>query len=217
VERKIRHLKYAFSKSWFIPTAFLLCLFPTSCGSKSTIDHPVFDGLSEICLPLMSNHSNDENKTIEKLAKKAGFRKGSIHFYTHKFSDSMYSIGDKKYGAQIENWNHGSRILCGSSVRSMAEKYPTVPEFTKWLKKESSDWELISNQSKGAPKRTKAVYCNKKNPQYEQGLVYFVRELKAPAPPILSQATVTLIVEDVQKQKCSGWGWNETWQTPTEK
>jgi len=250
VELNFRSRQYAFSEGGLLQTCKLNYLLAgwlassimlSGCGEKVTntqteleiaptknsevlksdvFVHPLFIGLSEICLPYMSFASGGEaNLTIEKLTKSAGFRKGLLrNYHLEDPSRFRYSIG---------NIEHGSEILADSSytvdrgIRSCTSMeyklsdaptidYPSIPEFTSWLQTQDHGWELLDDElativeDKKNFKATYAVYCKSEQAEFQQVLKYYVSQgVRRGANSQKLQVNNYIDVKDVGQRRCS--------------
>ena len=101
--------------------------------------------------------------------------------------------------------------MCIRDSSNITEKNPSVTEFTQWLKKESPGWEVIYDAAALLTREedilnyASAFYCNKHHREYEQGLAYLGHQRSSVGPKGIKIYHVSILVEDVGKQKCSGF------------
>ena len=155
---------------------------PTKISNPDIFQHPVFDGLSKICLPYTDAISKDtkfdSNKlAIDNMAKDAGFsRGGNMGATYYPFPTYQYSIGNKDYGAEVVGGRTPQRS-CSSYSARMSE-YPMIPELTQWLNRHDQEWDLIKDTSyesdDGNFSQIFALYCKGKHTEFEQSLTYSV-------------------------------------------
>ena len=185
-----------------------------SVSEVDSFQHPIFVGISQICLPFIDTRSSDDSLAIKNLAKEAGFKEGYIHDYSIPWGPRIpvfvYSTGNKDYGSEVEARSNIDKKSCSSTVSNITEKNPSVTEFTQWLKKESLGWEVIYDATSFSHEGrvsnyASAFYCNKQHEEYEQGLAYLGQEFSRAGPKGIKRYYVTILVEDVGKQKCSGF------------
>ena len=185
-----------------------------SVSGVDSFQHPIFAGISQICLPFIDTRSSDESLIIKNLAKVAGFKEGYLRDYSIEWGPHppvfVYSTGNKDYGSEIEAVSNIDKKSCSSTVVNITEKYPSVTEFTQWLKKENPGWEVIYDIGLFVREEEKSnyeyvFYCNKQNGEYEQGLAYSGQELTRTGPKGIKVNNISILVEDVGKQKCSGF------------
>lgn len=170
-----------------------------------SFQHPVFDGLSHICMPFLDTGSADASLTIDNLAKAAGFREGYNHSYSTPWGglpSFIYSTGNKDNGSEIDADSNRDRTYCISSAGNMTNKYPSIVEFREWLHKQNPDWELINDEAASNVieeenlKSTSAFFCKNEHTEYEQVLSYFGQKIR-------EAHSVSINVEGSGKQNCS--------------